>query len=446
MASKRVYFVYYFITLIIATTMVIGKANLNNFNCTKDTDDYKCRLTTMTPYRFIANYDDNELTFPDCQAIKIWKIIRHGTRLPGKKVLTLMKDLPDVRNEIVANCEANNCDLSKATISRLKNWKFKLTDKDAMRLAEEGEDELIGLAERYQSRFPKLMPEKFNNETFKFKFTDKQRTFESFKHFAIGLFGKKASKEVWYPKPEKKDPILRFYKGCDKWKQHLDNESLAYKEFNEFKNRKIVKTMIEKLSQRLYIDASWVTVQSIYYMCAFEIAWKKKNISPWCDLLTPQDFEILEFAADLKYYYKDGYGHELNYKQACTALVDVFDFFKDENSDSKTSAYFTHSGTLLKILSLMNIAKDQSPLLHDSYSISKSRNWRMTLIDAFATNLAFVLYECKTGPCILVLHQERIVNFPDCPKNLPCPLEVMKKKFPHTSEQCLFKKMCSING
>lgn len=95
----------------------------------------------------------------------------------------------------------------------------------------------------------------------------------------------------------------------------------------------------------------------------------------------------------MKYYWKDGYGHELNYRQACKALVDVFDFFKDKNSDLKTSAYFTHSGTLLKILSLMNIARDQSPLFHDSYSISKSRNWRMTLIDAFATNLAFVLYE-----------------------------------------------------
>lgn len=62
MALKCVFFVHYFITLTIASLIVIGKAN--NFNCTQVTDNYKCRLTIMTPYRFIANYDDNELTFP----------------------------------------------------------------------------------------------------------------------------------------------------------------------------------------------------------------------------------------------------------------------------------------------------------------------------------------------------------------------------------------------
>lgn len=139
--------------------------------------EFKKRIFKMEVEK-IKKFNSVQLT--DCRAMKIWKIIRHGTRSPGKKVLKLMKDLPDVRNEIVANCEANDCYLSKATILRLKNWKFTLTDKDAMRLAEEGEDELIGLAERYQSRFPKLMPEKFNNGTFKVFFSPWEQSIYKF--------------------------------------------------------------------------------------------------------------------------------------------------------------------------------------------------------------------------------------------------------------------------
>lgn len=81
-----------------------------------------------------------------------------------------MKNLPDIRNEILNNCVLNKCDLSKTTIQRLKNWKLKIDDNDSKLLAEEGEDELIGLGERYQSRFPDLMPEKYDNKTFKVDF------------------------------------------------------------------------------------------------------------------------------------------------------------------------------------------------------------------------------------------------------------------------------------
>jgi len=36
-----------------------------------------------------------------------------------------------------------------------------------MKLAVEGENEMIDLGERYQARFPYLMPETFNNQTYK---------------------------------------------------------------------------------------------------------------------------------------------------------------------------------------------------------------------------------------------------------------------------------------
>lgn len=61
---------------------------------------------------------------------------------------------------------------------------------------------------------------------------------------------------------------------------------------------------------------------------------------------------------------------------------------------SLVTAYFTHSGTILKMLSALGLAIDLNPLTHETFSLHKdSRNWKTSLIDAFASNIAFVLYE-----------------------------------------------------
>ena len=36
----------------------------------------------------------------------------------------------------------------------------------------------------------------------------------------------------------------------------------------------------------------------------------------------------MEYREDLEYYYEDGYGYEINYKQACPIIKDVHDRFK----------------------------------------------------------------------------------------------------------------------
>lgn len=58
------------------------------------------------------------------------------------------------------------------------------------------------------------------------------------------------------------------------------------------------------------------------------------------------------------------------------------------------TAYFTHSGTILKLLALLGVARDDQPLTHDLFSLyADNRAWRTGFIDAFASNIAFVLYK-----------------------------------------------------
>ncbi|XP_063973930.1 multiple inositol polyphosphate phosphatase 1 [Diachasmimorpha longicaudata] len=429
--------------LLIFLTGVLSHDSLTKWQCTPLSDDFKCRLSSTTPYRYIANYDDSEIKFKDCKAKKIWLMIRHGTRNPGNSVIKSLGELVRIKEGVIKQCDSGNCGLTKKQLKRLRDWKTDLKDGDEMRLTEEGENEMIGLGERFQERFPELMPEKYDNKTFKFKFTQKQRTEESAKCFTIGLFGKKGSENVWYPPSEEKDPILRFYKACDRWQRTVKKSLKPYEELKKFKESDIALKMVERISNRLGTNVSFDNARVMKDMCAFETAWSEKNKSPWCDLLTKEEFKIIEFSQDLKYYWIDGYGFSLSRKQACTAFKDMFEFMARDDS-LMTNAYFTHSGTVLKILALLGVAQDDKPLRHDQFP-ADDRLWKTSSIDAFATNIAFVLFNCKsTGKGILVMHQERIINLPGCPENVPCPLTTMKDKYPDNDDECPFEEMCKI--
>ncbi|CAG5089520.1 Similar to MINPP1: Multiple inositol polyphosphate phosphatase 1 (Pongo abelii) [Cotesia congregata] len=264
------------------------------------------------------------------------------------------------------------------------------------------------------------------------KRSNRQRTKESAGNFTIGLFGKKGSSDVEYPPVDAKDRILRFYKACDKWQRDVDDNLKAYAEVEKFSSSPVMIQTLKNLSNRLGVTVDFDKLKSIRATCAFETAWNENSKSPWCELLSPDEFLIMEFSHDLKYYWIDGYGYPLTYQHACTAIGDMFKFLKDPN-----------------------------PLLHDSYNSSKDRLWRVSLIDAFASNLAFVSYDCqsqepiksskesvaeenKKTPSILVMHQERIVNLPGCPKNSPCPLAVMQDKYPDEEDECQFEKICRL--
>jgi multiple inositol-polyphosphate phosphatase/2,3-bisphosphoglycerate 3-phosphatase len=52
-------------------------------------------------------------------------------------------------------------------IAALRVWSPHVEETDEKRLAHEGEDEMVELAERFQNRFPQILPEVYRNSTFK---------------------------------------------------------------------------------------------------------------------------------------------------------------------------------------------------------------------------------------------------------------------------------------
>jgi len=72
----------------------------------------------------------------------------------------------------------------------------------------------------------------------------------------------------------------------------------------------------------------------------------------------------------------------------------MFVFFSSSSEEERranATLYFTHSGTLLKLLAHLGLARDNKPLTPKHFA--SERRWRTSQIDAFATNLAFLRYE-----------------------------------------------------
>ena len=124
--------------------------------------------------------------------------------------------------------------------------------------------------------------------------------------------------------------------------------------------------------------------------------------------------DMLEYREDLEYYWQDGHAYGINSEQACVLAKDAVDNFRNitmggvaGKEEQNGIFYFTHSGTILKLLSYLGLYKEtvnestgvRSHLRHDNYeSMKNGRNWRTSLIDAFASNIGFVLKKCY-GSC-----------------------------------------------
>ncbi|XP_050420837.1 multiple inositol polyphosphate phosphatase 1-like [Adelges cooleyi] len=402
-------------------------------------------LSSKTPYRYVANYNTDPLEYDGCKAWKIWLVQRHGTRTPGKPLDVFVKNrLPQIQQDIVNSLiKGDLCNEYE-----IKYWKPHRELDDQKRLTTEGEDELFEIAERFQQRLPHLLDQPVENTNFLFRFTDTQRTERSALQFATGLFGRVEVKNISFPKPLDKDPLLRFYKVCQKWRKNVKKSPEATIEHKKFIESSIVNKTLSHLSKRLGLDyvLTFNDAKNMYSYCAFETAWEKNKISPWCSVFSESDFKVFEYSEDLKHFLIDGYNYELTYKQSCVLLKNMIEHFDDEDLNSNNGIfYFTHSGTILKMLGLLSLYKDDNFLRHDNYLEMENRQWRTSKIDAFGSNLAFVLYKCNNDDMkIIMLHQERIIKIPGCDAEL-CSYEKFKLHYQAKLKNCDFNEMCGIH-
>lgn len=277
------------------------------------------KFATKTPYIFtqipLTNYPNFELK-------KSWAILRHGTRLPSKKVILKYYGLTSIKDEMLQKSTS----LTKHQRSAFEQWKpMEIKLEHQKFLTEQGEQELQLLGSRFRERFPIFFNESFS---FTFKHTPTQRTALSAENFIEGLFSRDAELQKSCA-VEADDAVLRPYKGCSLWRKTVKkNKEASLKEKRDFELSPQVENLVNELRDFTQIDhLSIEDVELIYTMCGFETSWKHNLFngqSVWCSLLQEHQLKALEFLEDLKYYWVNGYGFEITRKIACKTVEDIF--------------------------------------------------------------------------------------------------------------------------
>ncbi|KAJ0180635.1 hypothetical protein K1T71_004039 [Dendrolimus kikuchii] len=438
-------------------------------------NDVHNHLGSRTPYRFRFNKNDTKIKYPNCKDAKIWMLVRHGTRLPSDTdVIGMNTTLKDLKFEILLYHQLGQGELSEKQLSSFEEWSPNVDIEHNKFLTTEGEEELLLLAQRMQKRFPGAIKHKYSNNSFLFKYTATQRAQESARHFANGLFTKKDTQDVVFAPAAKIEPVIRFYKHCDKWQKQIKKNPNTYREQKLFAVSKEMNKTMESVSKRLGFNSvlGLDTVNLMYKVCGFETSWYKHHESPWCYAFDSNDAQVNHAFIKTQHYdpitlviNNTVTDHDLvvvllnNFKheKPCEYMKKI-DFTKvskiisetsftevvETNKDGPNATFlFAHSGTILKILSHIGLYKPEFPLKGDT--LVKNRPWKSSFIDCFAANLAFVLFKCKDGEHVLALHQEHIIKLPMCEKEL-CSLKYLMKHFHDSIYDCDYSDMCSLES
>lgn len=281
-------------------------------------------------------------------------------------------------------------------LEQLKKWRFdrNLTADFADYLTVQGWNDLKYMAIDFQRSFQNLIEPRYSSEKFKFGYTNLQRTEASYKAFIEGLFGPGADGIVRTDPERNGSILLRPYEFCPEFEKHEARAKDNSSEYAKFMLTPVYKKTLEEISIRLgyKYTMSPKQVDTIWDMCRYDQAWYLQDDSPWCAAFTHEHVNVLEYAEDLKYYYKASYGSPLSKNMMCAAVKDMVMNMRSEDNP-KVIAYFSHASAIQLFLTALGYAKDNDALRADNYGNMKYRKFRASVVSPFASNIAVVKYE-----------------------------------------------------
>ncbi|AWP13886.1 putative multiple inositol polyphosphate phosphatase 1-like [Scophthalmus maximus] len=257
--------------------------------------------------------------FAQCREIHLTAIVRHGTRYPTAKNVRKMRKLYDLVRDRASG--------RGSWLQEIKSqWPMWYTEDMDGRLVRKGVSDHKHLAVRLSKLFPSLVSEeKLRGGHVRFVTSSKHRCVNSTLSFVAGLT------ELWAITDKEfdhvvNDALMRFFDKCTKFVQEVDNNPSALSEVDQFKKGPEMRRVQEKIADRLNVPYDTINddmAEAAFYMCAYEFAIKTVN-SPWCRLFDEVDAKVMEYANDLKQFWKRSYGHDINSKSSCILFHDVF--------------------------------------------------------------------------------------------------------------------------
>uniref|UniRef100_A0A665X9Q2 Multiple inositol polyphosphate phosphatase 1 n=1 Tax=Echeneis naucrates TaxID=173247 RepID=A0A665X9Q2_ECHNA len=382
----------------------------------------------------------------ECQQIHLSAIIRHGTRYPTTRKI---KEIRQLYNTVLHNATGEDSWLHEI----LTKWTMWYTEDMDGRLVQKGVNDLKHLAIRMSKLFPSLISEeKLQGGVIKFTTSSKHRCVNSTLSFKAGLT------ELWDIRDKEfdhavNDSLMRFFDECRRFVQEVDNNHSAIVEVDKFKQGPEMRRVQEKMANRLQVPHSLIS-QAAFNLCAYEFAIKAVN-SPWCQLFDEDDAKVMEYASDLREFWKRGHGYDINSKASCILFHDVFSRLNKAADEIKSGQQVSeavtvqigHADTLLPLLTLLGFFKDSDPLTSTNYATQAQRSFRTSRMLPYAANLLLVLYDCGGGDLRLQpLLNEKPVTFPGLTEqqaSMP-PYQDVKERYRELLQGCDFETECQL--
>ncbi|XP_055842232.1 multiple inositol polyphosphate phosphatase 1-like [Episyrphus balteatus] len=396
------------------------------------------RFTSKTAYTLAKGNDIERNILPNCSPTKMWTLTRHGTRLPSAKTIGKAGHLEEMRDKIVNNYKVlktkpDTGALCAEDFFSIKTWKFNssITPEMENMLTPQGWEDLKLLAKTYQRQYPNILTKDYRPQNYLFRRTETQRTEESFKAYVEGLFGTNVWQTVHVSQPDGNDTLLRPYDYCPKWEEN--NSQKEGTEYMIFQNSALMNKTVADVSTRLGFQYAldFKDIELMWDMCRYEQAWNVDRTSAWCGAFTQAQLKVLEYYDDLRYYKKSGYGAEINSKLPCEIIKDML-FHLNSKTQPNAVTNFAHSTLIQTMITALGWYQDNETLTASNYGSMGDRNWRISKIDPFASNLVAIKYDCPADGVdtekVLFLLNQNAVSLSWCSVGL-CDWSAVMKRY-----------------
>ncbi|KAM4524564.1 multiple inositol polyphosphate phosphatase 1-like isoform 1-T1 [Odontesthes bonariensis] len=386
-----------------------------------------------------------------CSPVHLTAVIRHGSRYPTVKNIRRIQRL----SELVRTESSGSSGGSAAWLRDVRSrWEPWYTEDMDGRLVMKGRDDLRQLARRLAALFPSLLSEENVSERrVSFRTSSKHRCVSSVEAFQEGL------QQHWghhEGPPEyshvEDDQLMRFFEHCRGYVEGVENNRTALLEVEKFKHGEEMEAVRRRMAESLGLPLQRLTpelVEAAFFLCSYELSIKSIH-SPWCFLFDESDAKVLEYKSDLKQFWKRSHGHVISSLSSCPLFHHIFRTLdkagrprrSTEASPEPASVLVGHAETLLPLLSLLGLYKDQTPPTASNYHSQHGRSFRSGRIVPYAANLLFVLYDCQRGPRLQMLLNEAPLRFPGLPTEDTPLYRDVRAAYRHLLDGCDFQREC----
>ncbi|XP_025207369.1 multiple inositol polyphosphate phosphatase 1-like [Melanaphis sacchari] len=391
------------------------------------------------PYLYFSHKTAYQLIFnskfkpvPYCRPTFVWMFIRSGTSYPNTNESLAIRQLHQFKDRVIKNHEERrNGYLCKSVLDSLKRWEFEVNPSSEDDISPQGRMDMQLLAKRTKDKMSEVLVKEINKNTFKIYASEDRKVMNSAEEFSKTMFGDDFNYKVPIEKIQKNSSFI----GLEACPKRID--SIQNSEASLFRKSPEYMEMVSQISKRLgFLDnITDSIIHAMYESCRYNKALVIESYPAWCGLFTRQELQLLEYYEDLDYYYKYGYGSEMNTKVGCPIAKELMGYLNavaNDDSDRPSAVFrFGSSAGLLTTLLALGVAKDPTPLTHFNYHVQYRRQWRMSQVDPFSGNFAAVFYKCDQGDeanKVMFYLNEGVYDYPGCNVGL-CSWKFIENKF-----------------